>query len=100
MNVNFWVTPNKANLDQNSGGLIIYPIKPPENWDFYQYNSNTDLIKDFLLDNQSSKISIPYKQNRCIIFDSSLFHQSDIYSFKNDYEDKRINITMLFGHKD
>jgi hypothetical protein len=100
VNVNFWVTPNKANLDQNSGGLIIYPIKPPENWDFYQYNSNTDLIKDFLLDNQSSKISIPYKQNRCIIFDSSLFHQSDIYSFKNDYEDKRINITMLFGHKD
>lgn len=29
VNLNFWVTPDEANLDPSSGGLIIYPKAPP-----------------------------------------------------------------------
>lgn len=29
VNLNFWVTPDDANLDPNSGGLVVYPREPP-----------------------------------------------------------------------
>lgn len=30
VNLNFWVTPDEANLDPTSGGLVVYPKMPPE----------------------------------------------------------------------
>lgn len=30
VNLNFWVTPDDANLDPDSGGLVVYPKVPPE----------------------------------------------------------------------
>lgn len=29
VNLNFWVTPDDANLDPTSGGLVVYPRAPP-----------------------------------------------------------------------
>ena len=29
VNLNFWVTPDDANLDPSSGGLVVYPKAPP-----------------------------------------------------------------------
>lgn len=29
VNLNFWVTPDQANLDPESGGLVVYPKVPP-----------------------------------------------------------------------
>lgn len=29
VNLNFWVTPDEANLDPSSGGLVVYPKEPP-----------------------------------------------------------------------
>lgn len=29
VNLNFWVTPDDANLDPSSGGLVVYPKEPP-----------------------------------------------------------------------
>lgn len=29
VNLNFWVTPDDANLDPTSGGLVVYPKEPP-----------------------------------------------------------------------
>ena len=33
------------------------------------------------------------------MFDSDLFHASDAIRFKGGYENRRINITMLFGDR-
>jgi len=38
VNLNFWVTPEDANLDKESGGLVIYTKKPPADWTFDMYN--------------------------------------------------------------
>lgn len=38
VNLNFWVTPDDANLDKDSGGLVIYTKKPPSDWTFDMYN--------------------------------------------------------------
>ena len=29
VNLNFWVTPDDANIDPSSGGLVVYPKAPP-----------------------------------------------------------------------
>ena len=43
---------------------------------------------------------IKYKSNRVVIFNSNLFHASDNFNFKNNYESRRINITLLYGKRE
>ena len=40
---------------------------------------------------------IPYNEKREVIFNSNLFHETDSYEFKEGYENRRINVTLLFG---
>ena len=47
----------------------------------------------------AENITIPYKQNRAAIFDSKRLHATDKYTFKDGYENRRINLTLLFGDK-
>lgn len=100
VNVNFWITPEEANLDQKSGGLVVYDVEAPLSWDFAKYNGRQDLIKSFLQQQQARAIEIPYRQNRAIIFDSDLFHASAGLQFRPGYENRRINITMLYGDRE
>ena len=39
VNVNFWITPDSANLNSSNGGLIVYKEKAPLDWSFNLYNS-------------------------------------------------------------
>jgi hypothetical protein len=48
VNVNFWITPDDANLDQGSGGLVVYDVQAPINWDFDSYNGKLGAIRSFL----------------------------------------------------
>ena len=48
ININFWITPDKANLNKNTGGLLIWDKEAPKNWDFDKYNNNHLAIKNFL----------------------------------------------------
>ena len=43
------------------------------------------------------KLRVPYKQNRAVLFDSVLFHESDTIRFAPGFETCRINYTLLFG---
>ena len=40
VNVNFWITPDDANLDPESGGLVVWDKGSPREWDFETYNSD------------------------------------------------------------
>ena len=78
-NLNFWVTPSEANLDESSGGLEVWAKEAPDHWDFAMFN---DLkyqceVKTFLKESNAEKVIIPHKQNRMVMFNSNLFHQSD-----------------------
>jgi hypothetical protein len=97
VNVNFWITPDEANLDSNSGGLVIWDKKAPADWDFEKYNVNLDAMRSFLKESKAQKVHIPYKQNRVVVFNSDLFHETDEIHFDEGYENRRINITLLFG---
>jgi len=98
VNVNIWLTPDEANLDPTSGGLVVFTAKPPEDWNFAEYNTDTDrVVEELLRPTNFANVTIPHKQNRAVIFDSSLFHQTDRYKFKPGYENRRINLTILYG---
>lgn len=98
VNVNIWLSLDGANLNKESGGLVVYTAKPPATWDFDSYNTNTDaVIEQLLKPTNFANITVPHRPNRAVIFDSALFHQTDKYSFKQGYENGRINLTLLFG---
>lgn len=101
VNVNFWITPDEANLDPASGGLIVWDKEAPREWDFKTYNSTAfqPKIREFLKQSGASPVRVPYRENRALIFNSDLFHESDNCVFRDDYESRRINITFLYGRR-
>ena len=99
INVNFWITPNSANLDPSSGGLVVYNTEAPLEWGFSRYNKNEQKIREEILKSNQKKTIVPHNENRAVIFNSNLFHETDNIKFKAGYENRRINVTLLFGRR-
>jgi tetratricopeptide (TPR) repeat protein len=100
VNVNFWITPDEANLDPAHGGLIVWDVPAPLEWDFQTYNANEGAMRDFLARSGATSMTVPYRANRAIIFDSDLFHETDRITFKEGYQNRRINVTYLYGYRE
>ncbi len=100
---NFWISPDTANVDPGRGGLVVYKKEQPLDWDWMEYNKRKNApdiqqrIKTFL--ETADAITIPYRENRALMFRSNLFHKSDEFHFKEGFENQRINISMLFGER-
>ncbi|HWX90408.1 MAG TPA: tetratricopeptide repeat protein [Rhizomicrobium sp.] len=99
VNVNFWITPDSANLDPEHGGLVVWDTAAPLDWDFARYNAANDDIRAFLEHEKAKAVTVPYRANRAVVFDSDLFHETDTIHFKPGYENRRINVTLLFGRR-
>ena len=104
VNINIWLTPDEANLDKASGGLIVYDTAPPTDEIFKEDQFakwNDEEFEPFrgqwLDDNDAKHIKINYLCNRAVIFDSRRLHATDGYKFKDGYANKRINLTLLYG---
>ncbi len=104
VNVNFWITPDDANLDPHSGGLVLWDKEAPADWGVDEYNTydaaQQRRIREFLRDTGARKVVVPHRQNRCVVFNSDLFHRTDDIRFRAGYEHRRINITMLYGKRE
>ena len=99
VNVNFWITPDAANLAPESGGLVLWDRQAPIDWDFGAYNKDVPRMRAFLQRTGARAITVPHRQNRAVIFHSDLFHETDAIRFRPGYENRRINITMLYGER-
>ena len=99
VNVNFWITPDAANNDPNGGGLVLHETTAPTDWAFRKYNSDSAAMEEFLSQADGAVRRVPYRQNRAVVFDSDLFHRTDDLDFAPGYENRRINVTMLFGER-
>jgi tetratricopeptide (TPR) repeat protein len=101
VNVNFWITADEANLNPETGGLVVYDKEAPQEWNFKEYNSdrNKPKILAWLKEVGAQAIKIPYRANRAVVFNSDLFHETDDISFKDEYVSRRINITLLYGYR-
>ena len=99
VNVNFWITPDEANLDPQGGGLVVWDKAAPLDWDFDKYNTDEAAMRRFLEQAGAKPVTIPYRANRAVIFDSDLFHETDHIEFAPGYRNRRINVTMLYGRR-
>jgi Flp pilus assembly protein TadD len=97
VSVNFWVTPGEANLKPDSGGLVLCLAPPPSDWTIKDYAADHGRIVTFLEQNAGRRLTVPYAQNRAVLFRSRLFHYSDRPKFAVGYENHRINLTLLYG---
>ena len=97
VNVNFWLTPDSANNDAATGGMVVWDKAAPPDWGHAEYNTNVSRIRRFLRDTGAKSRKVHYRQNRVVIFNSDLFHETDTLDFKPGYENRRLNMTLLFG---
>ena len=100
---NFYISPDDANLDPAHGGLVVYTKEQPYEWDWHLYNRHKyrpDIRAeiDAFLDSAETLV-VPHRQNRALLFNSNLFHRSDQLHFRDDFESRRMNVTMLFGKR-
>jgi hypothetical protein len=97
INLNFWITPDEYHLNKKNGGLIVYTEPAPRDWNYFDYNINSEKIYDYLERCNSKSVTVPYKANRAVLFDSTLFHETDEIKFEDSYLGRRVNMTYLFG---
>jgi len=100
VNVNFWITPDAANTDPGSGGLVVWDRAAPLDWDFARFNADAPAMRQFLAEQGARPVTVPYRANRAVIFDSDLFHETDAIHFRDGYENRRINVTLLYGRRE
>ena len=99
VNVNFYITPDDANLDPESGGMDIWDVAMPEGIDMRIYNGDENAAREFLKTSKARVTTVPHKANRAVIFRSDLFHKTSDCTFQEGYLNKRINVSLLFGHR-
>lgn len=100
LNINIWLTPSSANDDPQSGGLVIYNEAAPKEWDIRSGDRSADAsdkMRELWFGRKN--ITVPYLQNRMVLFDSHRFHRTDSYRFKRGYRNRRINLTLLYGSR-
>eukprot|EP00935_MAST-01C_sp_MAST-1C-sp1_P000289 g289.t1 len=116
VNVNLWLTPTDAMEDSGTdgeqtaaeestgGGLVVFKQPAPLEWSFDDFNEKEKLepggaIDTLLKSTDFANVTVPYKQNRVVLFSSHLFHKTDAFRFKKGYKNRRINLTFLFGNR-
>ena len=88
INVNFWITPDEANLDPSNGGLVVWDTAAPEDWSYPDYNINVARMKRFIASSGAKAKRFAHRQNLAVIFNSSLSHKTDTLNFKSGYENR------------
>jgi hypothetical protein len=97
VNLNLWVTSDESIVHgPNKNGLDIWKVYPPKDWDYVAYNKNPEKAALYLIENDAEKISVPYKFNRLIVFNSMFFHKTQRVTCKDGYENRRVNYTFLY----
>ena len=99
VSLNFWLTPDEANLEPDAGGLVVHRALPPDGWAIADYDRDQGRIRAFLDGNDAGSVTVPYRRNRAVLFRSDLFHESGRVRFRPGYANHRINMTLLFGDK-
>jgi tetratricopeptide (TPR) repeat protein len=97
--LNFWITPDSANLDPGSGGLVVWDKSAPSDWSYGDYNSGGERVRQFLQDHNAESTAIPYRENRAVLFEGHLFHKTDDFTFAPGFENRRRSVTLLFRRR-
>ena len=89
--------PQHEEVTQPQSRLLA--IAAPPDWTFNDYNANGYQIRLHLSQIGARKKSYPYGENRGLLFNGMLFHQTATCRFAEGFENRRRNITMLFRRR-
>ena len=70
--VNCWLTPDRYNLREGSGGLRIYNASVPDTMPFLQANRDFRAVRKHV--EHADRVDVDHRQNRCVVFRSALVH--------------------------
>jgi hypothetical protein len=79
--------------------MDIWDVAMPEGIDMRLYNGDEKAAREFLKASNARATTVPHKANRAVIFRSDLFHKTSDCTFREGYLNKRINVSLLFGHR-
>ena len=97
ISLNFWITPDSANLQPGGGGLDVWDVAAPADWTFDDYNSRRARTSaPSSSRRERGRARIAYAENRALVFRGSIFHQTAAIRFAEGFENRRRNVTMLF----
>ncbi len=99
INVNFYIAPDEANLDPDSGGMDVWNVSPESEPHMRRLNGDEAAAKEFLSRNNAKLTRIPHRANRAVIFKSDLIHKTSDCRFAEGYLNKRINVSLLYGDR-
>jgi len=72
VSAHLWITPDQASLDPEAGGIEIWPVRMPEDWNFNHANVERGGIRPLLV-GKGDPIVMPHRCNRLVLFEANLF---------------------------
>jgi tetratricopeptide (TPR) repeat protein len=100
------VTPHMPEMLFNYGNVLMAVGRFPEALaifdralDIEPANAGILATRAFLAANGTQAVTVPYRANRAVVFDSDLFHETDVMRFRDGYLNRRINVTLLYGDR-
>jgi hypothetical protein len=84
--------------------MRIWDVEAPAEWGPEDFNTADPATKEridaYLQSSGARELVVPHRQNRVVIFNSDLFHRTDDIRFRDGFENRRINVTMLYGRRE
>jgi Flp pilus assembly protein TadD len=97
ISINFWLTPEEANLNPETGGLTFWKERVPVNFFGKTSEEKSKIMKEIIDRPSADPFAISYGGNKVALFESRLLHKTDDVEFKDNYADRRVNLTVLYG---
>ncbi len=98
VSINFWVTPDHANLNPDGGGLVVCRAPPPAAWQVQglRCGHGSDLRHSWTGTPPTAWSCLTARTARSCS-NPGCFTAPDATEFATGYENHRINLTLLFG---
>ena len=94
---NVWITPDEANEDPGSGGLILWNKKVPAAY-FDKPSERQAIVKTLTTAQDATSQTVPYGCNRAILFNGSVLHNSDLHALQGQlHESKDQHYVCVWG---
>lgn len=97
VNVNLYIAPDEANLDPETGGMVVWDVAAADEAEMRRFNSDETALQAHLSASGKPPVRVAHRANRAVIFRSSLYHRTDDCRFSEGYLNKRINVSLLYG---
>lgn len=99
VSLNLWLTADQDHDAAESGGLTVYRRRLDAERELRSYDADGDDLRWALAEGGATAANVPYRQNRAVFFDSTLYHESTGTNFASGYVNHRVNVTLLYGER-